>query len=135
MSNKAKYLLGGRAKPAGGFELFSWFFMRISGIVLVLMLLGHVYIMHVYYNVEEMSEWDGVGAAEFVKERFEGVGWRIYDCILLVLALFHGLNGVKWLVDDYVHSPGWRLFLVSLIYVVAFVFVVAGALFLFSYKY
>lgn len=128
-----KFSIGGRAKPAGGFELYSWFFMRISGIILLIMALGHLFIMHGYYDVEKMSNWNGVGASEFVKERFTGVGWRIYDCILLALALLHGLNGVKWLVDDYIHHPGWRLFLVSLIYVIAFIFIIAGALFLFSF--
>lgn len=126
--------LSGRMRPAGGFELFSWFFMRISGVILVLMALGHLYTMHVHHNVDEMSNWKGSGAAEFVKERYAGVGWRIYDFILLSLALFHGMNGIKWLVDDYIGSANWRLFLMSVIYAIAFIFFVVGALFIFSLK-
>ncbi|OGF67488.1 MAG: hypothetical protein A2Y62_16315 [Candidatus Fischerbacteria bacterium RBG_13_37_8] len=134
MWKKTTFSVGGRAKPAGGFEMYSWYFMRISGVVLLLMALGHLFIMHVYFNVDEMVNWDGVGAAEFVKQRFEGIGWRAYDFILLTLALFHGLNGIKWLVDDYVHSKCWRLFLVSAIYTLAFIFYVVGSIFLFSYN-
>ena len=37
----------GRDRPAGGFELWSWLFMRISGIVLLVLAVGHVLIMHV----------------------------------------------------------------------------------------
>jgi succinate dehydrogenase / fumarate reductase, membrane anchor subunit len=37
----------GRERPAGGFELWSWLFMRISGIVLLFLAVGHVLIMHV----------------------------------------------------------------------------------------
>ena len=38
---------GGRERPAGGFELWSWLFMRISGLVLLILAVGHVLIMHV----------------------------------------------------------------------------------------
>jgi succinate dehydrogenase membrane anchor subunit len=126
--------LTGRTRPAGGFELFSWFFMRISGIVLIVMALGHLFIMHVYHNVDQMVQWKGVGAGEFVYERYAGLGWRIYDFILLFLALFHGLNGIKWLVDDYISSKGWRLFIMSVIYSIAFIFFVVGSVFIFSLK-
>ena len=37
----------GRERPAGGFELWSWLFMRISGLVLLILAVGHVLIMHV----------------------------------------------------------------------------------------
>ena len=39
---------GGRERPAGGLELWSWLFMRISGIVLLFLAVGHVLIMHVF---------------------------------------------------------------------------------------
>ena len=37
----------GRDRPVGGFELWSWLFMRISGIVLLVLAVGHTLIMHV----------------------------------------------------------------------------------------
>ena len=39
-------------KPAGGFELAAWYFMRISGLVLVFLALGHLFITHILNNVE-----------------------------------------------------------------------------------
>src|SRR5437588_718049 len=39
--------LTGRERPAGGYELWSWLFMRISGILLLVLAVGHVVIMHV----------------------------------------------------------------------------------------
>ena len=39
-----------RRQPKGGggsFELYAWVFMRISGVLLVLLVLGHFAIMHV----------------------------------------------------------------------------------------
>ena len=37
----------GRDRPSGGFELWSWLFMRICGLVLLVLAVGHVLIMHV----------------------------------------------------------------------------------------
>ena len=42
-------------KPAGGFELAAWFFMRISGLVLVFLALGHLFITHILNNVETVN--------------------------------------------------------------------------------
>ena len=41
---------GRRTPPIGGsnFELYAWFFMRISGLFLVLLAAGHMFIMHVF---------------------------------------------------------------------------------------
>ena len=51
-------------KPSGGFELAAWYFMRISGLVLVLLALGHLFITHILNNVETSttSSWPAVGA-------------------------------------------------------------------------
>jgi succinate dehydrogenase / fumarate reductase membrane anchor subunit len=38
----------GRNRPIRGFELWAWLFMRISGIVLLFLAVGHVLIMHVF---------------------------------------------------------------------------------------
>ncbi|MDQ4107987.1 MAG: succinate dehydrogenase, partial [Actinomycetota bacterium] len=38
----------GRDRPIRGFELWTWLFMRISGIVLLFLAVGHVLIMHVF---------------------------------------------------------------------------------------
>ena len=41
---------GRRTPPIGGsnFELYAWFFMRVSGLFLVLLAAGHMFIMHVF---------------------------------------------------------------------------------------
>ena len=46
---------GRRVKPAGGFELQAWYFMRISGLILVLLALGHLFITHILNNVENIN--------------------------------------------------------------------------------
>jgi succinate dehydrogenase / fumarate reductase, membrane anchor subunit len=47
----ARASYGRHVKPAGGFELQAWYFMRISGLVLVFLALGHLFITHILNNV------------------------------------------------------------------------------------
>jgi succinate dehydrogenase / fumarate reductase membrane anchor subunit len=54
--------------------------------------------------------------------------------LLLILALFHGLNGLRILVDDYIHSKGWRIVSLSTLYTIAFVFFALGALVILTFQ-
>ncbi len=92
---------GGR--PNGRFEVFAWLFMRVSGIVLLVMALYHLLLMHYGITVKELS-------FDIVAERWTGPFWRLYDLVLLLLAMIHGANGARIVIDDYVQSNGWRLF-------------------------
>lgn len=86
----------------GNFELFAWCFMRLSGVLLLLLVLGHVAVQHVFGNVEQLS-------ASFVAQRLAHPFWRTYDLTLLFLALLHGVNGARQVLDDYLHSRRARL--------------------------
>jgi len=72
--------------------------MRVSGVALLFLALGHFAIQHVINDVHDLS-------LDFVAMRWATLGWRVYDALLLVLALVHGLNGFRVVVDDYVRSP------------------------------
>jgi succinate dehydrogenase / fumarate reductase membrane anchor subunit len=93
---------GGRVRPTGRFELWAWLFMRISGVVLLLLAVGHVLIMHV---VDE-----GVDRVDFafIQLRWASLFWKTWDWLMLVLALVHGVNGLRMIVLDYVRPPRVR---------------------------
>ena len=57
---------GRRTPPIGGsnFELYAWFFMRISGLFLVLLAAGHMFIMHVFNDTLNLDY-------EFVAARWD----------------------------------------------------------------
>jgi succinate dehydrogenase / fumarate reductase membrane anchor subunit len=95
--------------------------MRISGLVLVVLALGHFALTHIVNDVVDTD-------AEFVGERWSNPLWRTYDWALLTLALFHGLNGLRVIIDDYVRSPGKRAAVKSVIYVVSGTLFVYGTL-------
>lgn len=94
-----------RVKPSGGFELWWWYFMRISGLLLVLLALGHLTITHIINNVEVINY-------AFVSNRWAnpktGVLWRLWDLTLINLAVLHGFNGLRQVLWEYVNRPGSR---------------------------
>ncbi len=89
-----------------GFERFMWYFMRISGLLLIVLALGHMFIMHVLTEVNG----EAVNFA-FVTHRWGSPFWRIYDLLLLLLAMVHGVNGARIVIGDLVRRGGWRSFL------------------------
>lgn len=106
-----------RGRPSSGqFETWSWFFMRVSGLVLLFLALLHFAITHI---VNDVTETD----ARFVAQRWDNPLWRLFDWALLALALLHGLNGVRWIIDDYVRAPVARMATKAALYTLA------GALF------
>ena len=52
----------------------------------------------------------------FVTERYGTIFWRLWDLALGYLALLHGTNGARVIVEDYVRRPGRRAFLKGSLY-------------------
>jgi succinate dehydrogenase / fumarate reductase, membrane anchor subunit len=113
----------GREKPTGGsnFELYSWYFFRISGLLLIFLAVIHILVMHVFNTVFEINY-------EFVADRWASPFWRTFDWLLLFLALTHGLNGARIATDDYIRSPGWRIFMYSVIWSTLIIFSALGTI-------
>ncbi len=113
----------------GRFEVASWYFMRVSGAVLLVVAVFHLFYMHVIAGVDAITfEW-------IVNERWNGPAgafWRTYDLALLVFALLHGINGARWVIDDYVHGRGANLFVKSALYVVGIILITMGAQVIFT---
>lgn len=118
---------GGRARPTGGIELYAWLFMRVSGILLLLLALGHLIIMHILNHVDTIN-------FAFVAGRWSNPLWRLYDWLLLSLALVHGMNGLRVIVDDYVRRPGLRVATQVLVYALTILFFLAGTMVIFLFE-
>ncbi len=117
----------GSARPESGLELYAWLFMRLSGIALLFMALGHLVIMHLINNVEIIDY-------KFVVTRYATPFWRTYDLIMLWLALVHGLNGARVIVDDYVIARGWRLIALGTLWAIGIVFLALGSLVILTFQ-
>jgi succinate dehydrogenase / fumarate reductase membrane anchor subunit len=115
------------ARPESLLEVYSWIFMRVSGVMLVALALGHLAIMHLLNNVDIINY-------DFVAQRFVTPLWRTYDFILLWLAMTHGLNGVRIMIDDYLIGRGWRTLALSALAVVGVVFLTLGSLVIVTFQ-
>jgi succinate dehydrogenase / fumarate reductase membrane anchor subunit len=111
--------IAGHPKPSGGIELYAWLFMRISGLALIFLALGHLIIMHMIHTVDYIDY-------QFVAGRYAKLFWRGYDLAMLLLALLHGCNGLRYLIDDYTHQGKWRTIWIRVLYTTTIVFAVLG---------
>ena len=76
-------------------EKWGWIWMRFSGVVLVVLIFGHLFV----------NLWlgEGVKAIDFafVAGKLADPFWIVWDLLLLWLALIHGANGMRTLINDY----------------------------------
>jgi len=90
-----------RPRPPASFEFYSWYFLRLSGVLLVFLALGHFLLMHVVHSIRDVDY-------AFAARRWATPAWRIYDWLLLVLALLHGFAGLRGVVDEWVRPRSLR---------------------------
>ena len=115
---------GGAAIPGG--DRLAWYFLRVSGVLLVVLAGGHLFITH-YLNVPADTTFD------FVANRWANPLWRTFDWLLLITALWHGILGLRYSVTDYVRPAFWRVIGHSTIYVVGLIFTAMGTITIFTF--
>jgi succinate dehydrogenase / fumarate reductase membrane anchor subunit len=96
--------------------------MRISGIILLVLAVGHVLIMHFFD-----TGVDRVNFA-FIQLRWASPFWKTWDWLMLVLALLHGVNGLRVIVLDYIRPAGARLALNSFFTVLGAILMALGTI-------
>lgn len=131
-------------------ERFWWRFMRMSGVLIVPLVFGHLAMMHIvqgvfdiqfnaalqsHFAVGAIGEQVGMNmsgtAVEFVADRWNtlvaGVAvWRVYDFALLALVVVHGFNGLRYVLTDYAPNPFLKRAMVYLCLIGALVLLVLG---------
>jgi succinate dehydrogenase / fumarate reductase, membrane anchor subunit len=93
----------GRERPGRSGEFWWWLFMRVSGLVLLFLAVGHVLIMHVLDEGVDRVDF------AFVALRWSSPFWQTWDWLMLSLALVHGINGLRVITLDYVRRAGLRI--------------------------
>jgi succinate dehydrogenase / fumarate reductase membrane anchor subunit len=112
---------GGYQRPAGvgGFEVVSWFFMRISGLILILLALYHLVWWNLVVGVEHLD-------SQVVMERWTNPLWRFFNVALITFAMLHALNGARYSIEDYIHTPGRQVAAKAVLYTLGLVTLAAG---------
>jgi succinate dehydrogenase / fumarate reductase, membrane anchor subunit len=108
-------------------ELYAWMFMRISGIFLVVLVLGHLFIMNILDGGVQRINW------AFVAGRWASPFWQVWDLLMLWLAMIHGSNGLRTIINDYTRRDAVRFWLKGLLYSAATITVALGTLVIFTF--
>ena len=121
-----------RPRPArlttrGNTELYGWVFMRASGVILVVLIFGHLFV--------NLVAGEGVSAIDFgfVAGKWASPFWQVWDLLMLWLAMIHGTNGVRTIINDYAERDGVRLALKAALYLAFVIVVVLGTLVIFTF--
>ncbi|MFE6969507.1 succinate dehydrogenase hydrophobic membrane anchor subunit [Isoptericola sp. NPDC057653] len=117
-----------RKTTRGNFELYSWVFMRASGVVLLVLVFGHLFV--------NLMVGDGVHAIDFafVGGKWSSPFWQVWDLLMLWLAMIHGTNGVRTIINDYAQRDTTRGVLKVLLYLAFTIVVVLGTLVIFTFN-
>jgi succinate dehydrogenase / fumarate reductase membrane anchor subunit len=109
------------------FELYAWVFMRMSGILLVVLVLGHLFV--------NLMLGDGIERIDFafVAGKWSSPFWQTWDLLMLWLAQLHGTNGLRVIVNDYAERDSTRFWLKTLLYTASLVVIVLGTLVIFTF--
>ncbi len=109
-------------------ELAWWVFMRISGLFLVFLVGAHVFINNILVDA-------GTIDYEYAAGRLAQPGVKIFDSFLLGFALLHGVNGLRYSIEDYFQRPGTRFWLKTILFVVAVGIFVVGVMTLWAFSF
>ena len=97
-----------------------WFLQRVSGAVLLVLLIIHFWVTHYFPG--------GVLSYQNVATRLSQPGWKLLYLVFLVLCIYHGLNGLWIILQDYVRKDGLRLFVFGALIIVSLFLLSLGML-------
>jgi len=116
-----------RSRKGANWEKYGWMYMRASGALLVILIFGHLF----------TNLWAGEGIKGidfgFVAGKLANPFWQWYDFFLLTLALIHGTNGMRTIVNDYASRERTRKVLNTTLWVVGIGLIVLGTLVIFTF--
>ncbi len=105
----------------------SWVFQRISGLALVVLMIGHYILMH--YHPDSGHTYDAVLG------RMQFSWYRIIDLVFLTLGMYHGLNGIWGIFRDYNLKPWLKISVLTSLFILGIAFVAWGYNIIFSIPY
>ena len=109
-------------------EMVGWLFMRLSGVLLLVLIFGHLFV--------NLMVGEGINRIDFafVGGKWASPFWQFWDLAMLWLAMIHGTNGMRTIINDYAEKDRTRLVLKSLLYLAFLLTVVLGTLVIFTFE-
>ena len=109
------------------YELWSWVFMRGSGLLLIALVFGHLLVNLVLGQGIKQVDF------AFVAGKWASPFWQTWDLMMLWLAEIHGANGVRTIINDYAERDRTRFALKTLLLASAGLILVLGTLVIFTF--
>ena len=108
-------------------EKWGWIYMRVSGVLLVVLIFGHLF--------ANLWAGEGISAIDFafVGGKWSQPFWQVWDGLMLWLALIHGTNGMRTIVNDYTEKEKVRVGLNYTLWTVCALLIVLGTLVIFTF--
>ena len=108
-------------------EKWGWIYMRASGVVLLVLIFGHLFV--------NLFAGEGVKAIDFafVAGKLADPFWIVWDTLLLWLALIHGANGIRTIINDYAKNPTVRRILLGAVAVSTILLLTLGTLVIYTF--
>jgi succinate dehydrogenase / fumarate reductase membrane anchor subunit len=108
-------------------EKWGWIYMRVSGVVLVVLIFGHLFV--------NLMLGEGVKGLDFafVAGKLADPFWQVWDTLLLWLALIHGANGMRTITNDYAHNRRVGIILKVAILAATVVLLILGTLVIYTF--
>ena len=116
-----------RSGQGSNVEMNAWIFMRVSGLILVVLVLGHLFIMNILDGGVQRINF------AFVAGRWASPFWQVWDLAMLWLAMLHGTNGLRTVINDYAERDQTRFWLKMLLYVSAGFIILLGTVVIFTF--
>lgn len=79
--------------PGSGIGMWSWLLQRITGLLLVIYLFIHLWVLH-YSNTGKVT-------FDQILLRLQSPAFVVFDLMLLAIVIFHALNGVRIVIIDF----------------------------------
>jgi succinate dehydrogenase / fumarate reductase membrane anchor subunit len=114
-------------KKGANLEKWAWMYMRISGVLLVVLIFGHLLV--------NLVLGEGVRQIDFafVAGKYATPFWQWWDVLMLWLAFVHGASGMRTVVADYVTHANVRKTLTALVWLAAAILIILGTLVVFTF--
>lgn len=103
------------------YETKAWLFMRYSSLLLIPLVWIHVLWQDVIIGVHNID-------TNYVLQRWSNIGIQIYDILLLAFAFAHGMNGLRQVMLDFVHSPKARKTTSIIIFILWIIITIIGGI-------
>ena len=103
-----------------------WLMQRVTGLTLVVLLALHTIIAHYTLPPEGLTY-------DWVAQRLSDPLWKLTYLFFLILCVYHGLNGIWMIIQDYVHKDGLRIFIFGALAMLALIMLSIGSITIISF--